>query len=269
MSSVKNLEVGPVKNYLNESALGNIVGRSAINKFGAAPSGLQITATDIWDRADATPTQQIWLAPTAARIHTIASTSAEDDTGQTGVNSVKVYYLPDWDTAEANETVTGNLNAGIAMTNAAVIIHRMNVIPQSTTTGVGGNIGTITATAAVDATITAVILPGNGQTEMAIYGVPSTQTALMHQWNAQIDKAQGGAVSADFQIRVNENPDIQTLAFLRKDAISIQSTGVSSREKTFKPPYRFPGSCIIKIQGVATTADTDGEAGFDLELVTN
>ena len=192
-----------IKNYFSELSLGNLEGRSFVNKFGAAPSGAQTTATDIWDRADATPTQQIWLAPTAARIHTIASTSAQDAAAGTGVSTVLVYYLPDWDTKEAVETVTGNLNAGIAMTNAAVIIHRMKVVPQASTTGVGGNIGTITATAATDTTITAVILPGNGQTEMAIYGVPSCQTALMHSWNANIDKTSGGVNTVDFSIRLN------------------------------------------------------------------
>lgn len=259
-----------VSHYFSELSLGNVYDRSSVNKFGAAPNGLQTTVTDIWDRADSTPTQQIWTAPTAARIHTIASTSAEDDTGQTGIDSVKIYYLPDWDTAEAIETVTGDLNAGIAMSNAAVIIHRMKVIPQASTTAVGGNVGTITATAsAPDSSVTATILPSNGQTEMAIYGIPSVQTALMHTWNAQIAKAQAAATAADFRLRVNENPHVQTLAFLRKDDIALHSDGNSSREKPFNPPNIFPGPCIIKVQGIATLADTDGDAGFDLELVTN
>lgn len=258
-----------VSHYFSELSLGNVYGRKSVNKFGAAPNGLQTTITDVWDRADAVTTQQIWLAPTAARIHTIASSSAEDNTDQTGVDSVKIYYLPDWDTAETSEIITGNLTAGIAMNNAAVIIHRMKVIPQATTTGVGGNIGTITATAATDLTITAAILPGNGQTEMAIYGVPSVQTALMHVWNAQVAKAQASPVAADFRLRVNENPDVQTLAFLRKDDMAVHSDGTSSREKPFCPPNIFPGPCIIKVQGIATTEDTDGDAGFDLELVDN
>jgi len=252
-----------------EIAAGNVAEMGCVNKFGSAPSGIQATATDIWSRANATPTQQIWLAPTAARIHTIASNSAEDDTGQTGVNSVIVSYLSDWDTAEAQETVTGDLNAGIAMNNAAVIIHRMKVVPQSTTTGVGGNIGTITATAAGDVTITAVILPGDGQTEMAIYGIPSTQKAYIKKWRCNIDKAQGATVSVDFQIRFNPNPDVQTLAFLRKQDMSLQSTGVSSDEYTFDPPIKFNGPGILKVQGIASVADVDGESSFDLVLVDN
>ena len=150
------------EDYFSALALGKIPGRAGVDKFGESPGGLQTTATDVWDRADATPTQQIWLAPTAARIHTIASSSANDTTGGTGVNSVKIWYLPDWDTAEASETVTGNLNGGIAMENAAVMIHRKKTIPQATTTSVGGNAGTITATAASDGTVTSAILPNSG-----------------------------------------------------------------------------------------------------------
>ena len=107
-------------------ARGKVSGMSSVNKFGHSPDGIQTTATDIWSRAEVLRLpKQIWLAPTAARIHTIASTSSEDDTGQDGVNSVIVSYLADWDTAETTETVTGDLNAGIAMNNAAVMIHQV------------------------------------------------------------------------------------------------------------------------------------------------
>lgn len=177
--------------------------------------------------------------------------------------------MPDWDTAEATEVVVGDLNTGLTMSNAAVIIHRMFVTPQATTTGVGGNIGTITATAASDSTVTAVILPAEGQTEMAIYGIPSVQTAYMGRLRCNIDKAQGQAASSDFELRVNPNPDTQTVAFLRKHDISLQSTGANMFESNFNPPIKIEGPAIIKIQAHANSNNLDGEAAFDLILVDN
>jgi hypothetical protein len=258
-----------LNDYFGEVALGNIAGRKSVNKFGAAPSGVQILETDIWDRADAAVTQRVWLAPTAARIHTIASTSAQDDVGGTGVSTVDVYYLPDWDTAEAVERVSGNLNGGIAMTNAAVIIHRIECVPQATTTA-GVNAGTITATAAApDNTITAAVLPGNGQTEMAIYGIPSIQSLLVYNWMGQVDKSQGATSTIDFLLRVNPNPNVQTLAFLRKDDITVQSTGTSSNQKDKKPPICIAGPAIIKVTGQGSVNDLDAEASFDLIVADN
>jgi len=246
---------------------GWLTGYFSLNKFGHSHSGIQTTPTDVWDRADATPTQQIWLAPTAARIHTIASTSIQDDTGGTGANSVIVFYLADWDTAETSETVTGDLNAGIAMNNAAVIIHRMRVVPQASSTI--SNAGTITATAASDATVTAQINIGEGQTQMAIYGIPSTQTLYLTQWYASTLKAQGTAASISCMIVVNPNPNIQTLTYLIKQTRGLQSTGASEGTWTWKPYFKITGPAIIKVQGEASSADLEASAGFDGMLVNN
>lgn len=267
-------EIVTLEDYFGEVALGNIPGRKSVNKFGAAPNGVQTTKTDIWDRANATPTQQIWLAPTQARVHAIVSSSGSDVVGGVGVGQVIVYGLKNWNEGEISETVTLNGVNPVNTGNAYVIIHRMKVITQASTTNVGGgaaspgpNVGTITATAAVDGTVTAAILPGNGQTEMAIYGVPSIQNALMYRWSAQLDRTIGVSTVCDVELRVNENPNIQTVSFLRKDDISLQSTGTSSQERKYGVPYRFSGPCIIKIQAVASTADTDMESEFDLILV--
>ena len=257
-----------VKDFFLEVAKGSIPGHSSVNQFGEAPSGLQTSATDVWSRANAATTQSVWLAPTAARIHTISSDSAADVSGGTGTTSVLVYYLPDWDTAETTETVSGDINAGVAMNNAAVMINSMVAAPQSTSTGPGSNKGTITATAAApDSTITAVILPEGGQTEQAIYGFPSTQVAYMTRWMVGIDKASGAVASADFQIRFNPNPDVQTLAYIRQQDASVQSTGTNSFEEKFESRPKFNGPGIIKIQGIASANDVDAHSSFDLVLV--
>jgi len=254
------------RNYFTELALGNIALRRYVNKFGEAPSGIQITATDIWSRADAVPTQQIWLAPTAARVHAIVSSSANDDGDPvgTGARTIRVYGLKTWDTDETSEVITLNGVGAVNTVNSYVIIHRMKVLTMGAS---GPNVGTISATAAVDGTVTAVILPGDGQTEMAIYGVPSTRIALMHRWGASIDKAAPQAVTVDFILRVNENPNVQTLAYLRKSDASLQSTGTNSFDRVYIIPQRFDGPCIIKIQAIGSAADIDGNSGFDIELI--
>lgn len=241
---------------------------SPVNKFGRAPTGTQTTATDIWDRANATPTQQIWLAPTAARIHTIASTSGNDVTGGTGANSVEIFYLPDWDSVEVAETITGNLNGGIAMENAAVIIHRMRIIPQATSTS--ANVGIITATAAApDSTVTAQINAGEGQTQMAIYGLPSTQTLKLANYYGTINKAQGAAASINYSLLVNPSPDINTLVYLTKNTRGLQSTGKSGDTWPWEPYFEISGPAIVKVQGIASAADVEASAGFNGYLVTN
>ena len=263
-------EIADMKtDYFLEVSKGNIPGHTAVGKFGEAPSGIQTSPTDIWSRADTTPTQQIWLAPTAANTHTIKSDSAADVSGGTGTTSVTVFYLPDWDTAEASVTVTGDINTGVSMGVSCVMINRMVALPQSTSTGPGPNKGTITATAAAPSatTITSAILPEEGQTEQAIYGFPSGYKVYIDRWSGGIDKSTGAAASADFQIRFNPNPDVQTLAFIRKRDSSVQSTGTSKFENRYKHDNQLTGPGIVKIQAIASAADVDGYSEFDLILV--
>lgn len=244
--------------YFSELTLGNIPGRTYVSKFGEAPDGIQTSATDVWSRANATPTQQIWLAPTAARVHALVSSSEAD------TFTVRVRGLKTWDTAETSEIVTLNGTTPVNTVNSYVIIHRMSCIYTAAKTT---NAGTITATAATDGTITAVILPDDGQTEMAIYGVPSVQKAVFHRWTAAISRTTA-AVAVEFQLRVNENPNIQTVGFLRKDDMSLMSTGANAINRIYSTPPVFAGPCIIKVQGIGTAADINAHSGFDLELVT-
>lgn len=248
-------------------ARGQISGWSRVNKFGAAPDGIQTTATDIWSRANSTPTQQIWLAPTAARVHAIVSSSTSDDGSPVGVGArtLRVYGLTDWATAEVSEDITLDGTTPVNTVNSYVIVHRMKVLTSGAT---NINVGTITATAATDGTITAVILPGDGQTEMAIYGVPSVQTFYLKRWGASIGKSVS-AQAVNFSIRVNENPNVQTTNYLRKDDINLSSVGTSGVSRDYEIPPSFPGPCIIKIQAIGTTSDIDGASGFDGYLVTN
>ncbi len=248
-----------------EIAIGNISGRSTINKYGRS-TNVDAVDTDIWDRANTTDDQKIWLAPTATRIHTIASDSANDTTGGTGANQVIITYLPDWNTAQLTETVTGNLNAGIAMINAAVIIHRMEVMPQATSTS--ANVGTITATAAGDATVTAQIEPGKGHTQMVVFGFPSTQTLYIGRLYGNVVGVAGGA-EAVASLLFNPNPNVQILSYLTRHTFGIRGVGTSALTINYSSPKVFEGPGLLKLQVAGDAINMDISGGFDGVLVNN
>jgi len=256
--------------FLFEVAKGNIPGHTSDNKFGRNIEVDSGVTADVWDGGHTVAsggTSLIWLAPTAARIHTIASTSANDDTGGTGANSVKINYLPDWDTGEATETVTGDLNAGIAMSNAAVMINRMEVIIQSTSTTT--NAGEITATAATDSTVTARIRIGQGQTQTAIYGIPSTQKLKIGRFYANVNKAGGAAGLLDTTMLANTAPDTNPTEFITKHTFGLQTVGTSAFTIPYYVPKKIDGPAIVKVQVASNTNDMDVSAGFDFVVVDN
>ena len=258
------------KDFLLEVASDKVPGMSSENKFSRNIEVDSGVTADVWDGGHTVAsggTSLIWLAPTAARIHTIASTSASDDTGGTGANSVIINYLPDWNTAETTETVTGNLNAGIAMNNAAVMINRMEVIIQSTSTT--ANAGEITATAATDSTVTARIRAGEGQTQMSIYGVPSIQKLKMGRFYANVNKAGGAAGLLDVTLLANTAPDTNSVVFITKHTFGLQTVGTSAFTIPYYVTKKFDGPVIVKIQVASNTNDMDVSAGYDLVVRDN
>ncbi len=268
------------RNFDLEVAKGNISGHFAVNKYGRASDGIQTTATDIWDRADAAATQQIWVAPTQARTHEILSTSdADSDSGGTvaqgqGARTIRIFGLQTWSSNQTSEdiimdgTATGANSVDTA--NTYVIIHRMKVLTHGTS---GPNVGIITATAQTDATVTAQIGAGNGQTEMSMYGIPSTQKGYMTSFdvNAHNTANPSTVVETDFSMLVNEHPDVDetSAAFLIKANVGLIASGSTLFSKTYDPPFEITGPAIIKFEGIATTADTEGVAEYDLILVDN
>lgn len=258
---------GELMSYGLQVARGLVTGVSGLNKFGRAPAGVQTTPSDIWTRANSTPTQQIWLAPTAARIHAIVSTSTSDDGSPAGVGArtIRIYGLKTWADAETNEDITLNGTTPVNTANSYVIIHRMKVLTCGAT---NINVGTITATAATDNTVTAEIAIGQGQTQMAIYGVPSTKSFYMTRLYGHMNDS-SSTVRIDMQLRSNENPDVQTTQFINKFDIQLMGSGSTNEDDIYDPPNKFAGPCILKVQATATAADVDLSAGFDGYLVTN
>lgn len=249
-----------------EVALGKVPGYSPINKFGEAPDCDSGVSTDIWDGADGVPTgTDIWVPPTQARIHDIVSSDVNDDGSPvgTGMRTVRVYGLTGWGTAEVSEDVILNGTTVVPTSNAYVIIHRM----EGLTFGTGEtNAGIIKATAQTDATVTAAIQTGMGQTLMLIYGVPSTQKIAIKTIKCAALRS-ASAVKVNGSLLVKLRADQADSAFVTKE--KIQFSDVMSSTHDYTPPKILAGPCIIKIQVKTNLNNTVIAGTFDGLVVDN
>lgn len=253
--------------YKLEIAAGRIPNTYCDKKFGRTTNADLNTKTDVWDGANSTDNIDIWIAPTQARIHAITSTSTNDSVTGTGARTIQVYGLVDWDTKETSEVVNMDGITGPNTVNSYVIVHRMKVLTKGTA---GPNVGYVKATAATDATVTAQFNPLEGQTKMAIYGIPSTQTAYMTQFYYSILKSGGGTIAVDCDMLYNPEPQTEITTFLIKHTTAKLSTGTSDGSPhPFNPYNKFTGPGILKLQVISSQNDMDVSAGFDLILEDN
>ncbi|MHC4302498.1 MAG: hypothetical protein ACYS7Y_35005, partial [Planctomycetota bacterium] len=233
-----------------------------VNKYGRTKNADDGIATDVWDA----PAQPIWLAPTAARIHNIVS--ASDSDGKTGApasvgaRTLRIWGLTSWDTEETYEDITLDGTTSVPTVNSYVIIHRM----QCMTYGASGpNVGIITATAVSDATVTARIGAGIGQTQMAIYGVPSNKRVYFADVYMSLLRAVATA-AANYTMLVATDPENQPNVFTTKGTLGMATTGTSTGAYGRKPMRVYDGPGILKLQVEANAADCDVSGGFDLIL---
>ena len=151
--------------------------------------------------------------------------------------------------------------------NSYVIIHRLEALTWGSS---GPNIGEITATTLTDSpgTVTARIRAGQGQTQMVIYGIPSTQTLYMGRLYGNMNKA-GQAALCDVSVKYNPEPQTELTGFLTKHTFGLQSTGTSALTINYATPKKFAGPGILKMQVLSGTNDVDISGGFDAVLIDN
>lgn len=240
---------------------GLVLNYLGLNKFGRTTDADAGILTDIWDGANSTTAQPIWLAPTAARIHAVVSTNTADAAPSgAGARSVQVYGLQTWSSAETSEIVTMDGDTPVNTANSYVIIHRVKVTSFGSS---GPNVGTISVTAASpDSTLTAQINAVEGQTQMAVYGVPSGQSLFITQYYASLNKAVKNA-GADFRVVINPIPDEEPAGFIIKHTSGAVSEGTGSVGHKYDPYFRIDGPSIIKVQVISDTANSAADGGFD------
>ena len=235
------------------ASLDKIPGVSTVNKYGQAPDCDNGDPTDVWSGADAVTGTKIWVAPTVARTHVIASSSGDDAVAGSGVQMMRLYGLTTWDTEEETEDVS----VGDTTNKSWVIIYRIKCL----TFGAGlTNAGIIKATATTDGTVTAVIQAGEGQTQMAIYAIPSTKVLRICNMRSEI---LGAAATAGgiFHLLIKENVNLATSGFIHKE--DAQFTRDAPFDRFYPLPKKVNGPAIIKAQVVATTANSNVTGSID------
>jgi hypothetical protein len=230
---------------------------SHVNKFGANRSIDTATVPeDVWTRGG------LWVAPTAARVHDLASTSANDAAAGTGMRTLQVQGISGGVVAEEDVTLNGTSN--VATVASYSRIFRL----KGLTWGSGEvNAGTISATAQTDGTVTAEIETGGvNQSEMAIYSVPTGKTAYITGYYAHILKS-GGASVVNVHLAVRDAAEANN-GWRWIHEMSESSTVGGGEQHVFAPWIEVAEQHDIRLYVHSVTANNTGiVGGFDLVLV--
>lgn len=251
------------RDYALDAAAGLIPGVSTENKHGSNRSiDVATVPEDVWSEGG------VIVEPTAPRIHDFVSTSLNDAAAGTGLRTCRAFGLQTWDSAETSEVVEMNGLTDAPTANAYVIIHRIVALTWG---ALGVNVGAIRAVAQVDGTLTAVIQPGDNQTLMATYGLPSTRKAYVTSWWSSWARANAAVNSAELRLLANTTPDIDpNLGFRVQNPLDLFSSATTYVSHPFDPPLEVPGPAILKVQVATVSANgTNVNAGFDLYLRDN
>ena len=211
-------------------------GLSHINKFGYTGDDVNGTST-IWDGNDTTA---IYPYP-AAGVVSITSSSGSD-TGE----AVEVQGL-DGDFNEATETI----NVGSTGTTTFSRVFRARKVDAT-------NVGTVTIN--LGGSLAAQILPGNGQTLMAVYTIPAGKTGYLLQFQGSSDKQ----TAVQFKLFAHEILDGG--AFNLKGQWGVQGGNVVTYD--YKVPLVFSEKTDLRVD-ITTGNNCGGGAIFDLILVDN
>lgn len=169
--------------------------------------------------------------------------------------------------SEAEEFIVMDGLASVVTSRTYWRIHRMHsdgASSRSTT-----NVGEITATAQTDATVTAQVSAGKGQTLMAIYTVPAGKTAYMTKFYASLNKA-GSAGTANVSLRQTKFAEVDGTGTIVEHYLGLGTAGSSIIEHKYTPYKRFEERTDIMMRAEEVSAnDMDISGGFDLILVDN
>lgn len=128
------------------------------------------------------------------------------------------------------------------------------------TTSTAGAIGTVTSTAQVDGTITAQVIDGNNQTQMAVFTIPADRIGYIRRWKASLS----GSVSADAVVELKVGQLLRVgLTF---DTQTISAAGSSNVPEESVEYDVVPGGADVWLQASASSPNTGVSGRFDVVM---
>ena len=242
--------------HISDVARGKIADRFVIDKFGEN-ADVDVGTEDLWSGGG------IWVAPTQARIHQIASTSVNDDGDPAGTGARTITYSGIIaDGTRATETKTLNGTTNVPTTNAFTMIDRMEVLTVGNT---GSNVGTITATADGDGTVTARIEATQNQTRMAIFQVPTNAQATLYDYYFTIN----GKTTATtlLTLELKEKKNVANSPWVTKHIEQFNSDVTNDIDHVFNHFKKFSAGSYLKMTVTSNKADASVQGGFSLLVV--
>jgi hypothetical protein len=243
-------------NWLDQSDLslsiakGLVPRHSFVAKFGNNPTIDAATPEDVWDGG------AIYVFPTTARLHDITSTSINDDgegSPLAGARTLEIQGL-DINYNEIGEIVTLNGTADVETQNSYLRVYRMIVRTAGAT---GSNVGTITATAQVDTTVSAQITIGKNQTLMSVFTIPAGKTGYVTNVFGSMGVKQAGSVDFEFLVR----------PFGEVFQVKLQISTAAYVQHKFSPYSVVTEKSDLKVRADVSANGSNTSAGYSIILV--
>lgn len=254
-------------NYHLEIARGNVTGITKVTKFGRNPDVAAGTTEEVWSVS----VNRTRLT-TAATIEAISTTDADSGAGgsnpaSTGAQIITISGI-DENWAEASEDITMDGTTASSATTTKFFRLNRAYVKQTGTYG-GTNEGTITIRVSSAGSTQAQLEIGKGQTEMAMYTVPTGKTAYINTlwFNADASRQVACELYRYTGIDDTSTPFVGAKRKLwGQTAVDAGIHLVHNIEDLFT--VEGPADIIWEVTAAAGGAAAV-EAGFDLKLVTN
>jgi len=245
------------RDFLTEVHRGNITGLSCVHKFGAnhsVPNGSFAFVTTLGQTAHALS------AATTVRIK--AGGNVADTSAGAGARELTVQGIDD-SLNEVTETITtAGASASSATTTSFWRVHRMWV--SATGTYGDNNTGDIVVENSGGGTDICTLEAGKGQSEDAIWTVPTGKTAYLMSIHITVDASK----PADVRMYVRENMDDTTAPMtakrMKKNFLGLTGTNVY-KPKGMNTSVIGAGDIWVEAQGGG--AQTSVSVDFELLVV--